>query len=87
MINKHYSFSRIFHQEMTLSERVTIFNKYARSYQVRLYRLAEGFAFPDMICKDHYSPEDFEEADGVVVGEPLQKQPQQVGELTASHSH
>ncbi|MFP4091822.1 MAG: hypothetical protein ACLFUB_19660 [Cyclobacteriaceae bacterium] len=46
-----------------------MYHHYAKNYIVRLYRLSEGFAFPELICKEQYDVADFKSANGIVVGD------------------
>lgn len=74
MINRHYSFSYIFHQNTAVEERLKMYQRYAKDYIVRLYRLSEGFAFPELICKEQYDIADFMSANGIVVGDRRRSQ-------------
>lgn len=71
MINRPYSFSFLFHKGDSLAYRKQIFQRYARKYYVRLYRLRAGFAFPELFFREEYVDQDFADADGIVVGDKI----------------
>lgn len=74
MYNRPYSFAFLFHEHYSLEYRKEVYQKYARDYIVKLYRLPGGFAFPDLLVKEAYEAVDFLYADGIVVGDKLEEQ-------------
>jgi hypothetical protein len=71
MINRPYSFSFLYHEGDSLAYRKQIFQRYASTYFVRLYRLRAGFAFPELLFREKYADQDFVDADGIVVGDKI----------------
>ena len=69
MINHSFSFIHLFHAVDSLSYRKQLYRQYAKKYNVRLYRLRVGFAFPEVLFKTQYADQDFSHADGLVVGD------------------
>lgn len=69
MINRPFSFIHLFHEGDSLSYRKQLYRQYVKEYNVRLYRLRVGFAFPEVLFKTEYADLDFSFADGLVVGD------------------
>ena len=71
-IDKEFDFGVLYHPHYSLDYRRSIFEKYQIQYNVRLYKVVEGFNFPDLI---EAAPNDgFQmSANGFVVGNKLKE--------------
>lgn len=85
MINRPYSFSFLFHEGDSLTYRKQVFQRYARKYFVRLYRLRAGFAFPELLFCEQYADRDFTDANGIVVGDKISDHKSELSSMINPH--
>lgn len=70
-IDKEFDFGVLYHANYSLAYRREQFEKYNKLYNVRHYRVVEGFHFPKLIEASEITDDLFISANGFVVGNKL----------------